>query len=145
MPMASVRIVTIAKLRLRRQGADGVAEILGDVLQQPGAARVPDLFLDRFQPAEGDQGESPGFLFAHPGLAPVLRLHLGVKPELLVELALLGAPKGQRSKPGPDFGKNAHGVPIAHWVFRMPLMAVEARDQTARSTSSWRRPAAVSS
>jgi hypothetical protein len=77
----------------------------------------------------------------------MLDLHLEMQAKLLVELAGVTAAQHQRTPSLEQIRENAHigASSAANEAVMIQLTADEARVQAADSTSSWRRPAAVSS
>ena len=80
------------------EDAQAVAQVLEQRLDEADAARVAVLLLDRLDAAELEAGAPHRLVFAQAGAAVLVRLHLEVEAELLVELVLDGAAAEERAQ-----------------------------------------------
>ena len=116
--------------------ACAVAQVLAEVLEEAGAARVPAGLLHLLEPPQLELRATAGFGLAQTVANVICGLAFEVIPKLGVELDLEATPAQEPSQ-------HAHHAPASR-AARIRAIASVRRRQFASSVPSWARPFAVS-
>ena len=123
------------------RAAQRVADVADEVLQGPGAARIPHRLLDGVDAAQARARPAPRLARVHARAQVLLGFHLQVESQLVLRLGVL-APAAEEAPQPPDESRDpSHFVPPAQ--FSTPFTAFTVRSHSARSASICRRPTSV--
>ena len=113
-----------------------------EILDRADTAGIPYLVLHEGHVAElplRPPARDDGWLSV---AGECLRVHLEVKADLIVELAIEPAAGEERAKAAKQATRRQHGIP-PYASERTRVTAATKASQFSRSRESWRRPAAV--
>src|SRR5271168_3398495 len=125
-------------------GAKGVAEILGEAIEEGDAAGVAVEFLGGLEAAEFDEGGAAGFFGRHAALEVFLDEEIDVSGELVVEFAIEVGLAKKRNKAIPGDAQRVHVLlDSSEGGLKKRAMTEERRPQLCASAANCFRPLLV--